>query len=129
MCIINSYNLSRIAIAFIWLYHGLIPKFICLHPTELALVSKGPILVSPEVTVIVAGVVEVIAGVCVIAFWRSKWPIYLSLFGFAILLIGAIVISPEQATHAFNPITLTVSAILFCLIQLVESSPHQKSVG
>ena len=79
-------------------------------------------------TLMIAGVVEVIAGLCVVVFWRSKWPIYLSLVGFTALLIGAIVISPEQATHAFNPITLTVSAIIFCLIQLVEAVPRRDPV-
>jgi len=80
---------------------------------------------SPEMTVIVAGVVEVVAGLCVIAFWRANWPIWLSLLGFTTLLISSIVISPEHTTHAFNPVTLTVSAIFFCLIQLVESSPNK----
>ena len=122
-CNINSYNLSRIAIAFIWIYHGLIPKLICSHSTEMELVSKGPTLGSPEITIIVAGVIEVIAGLCVIALWRSKWPIQLSLVGFASLLFGSLMIAPEQATHAFNPVTLTVSAILFCLIQLSETPP------
>ena len=75
-----------------------------------------------------AGVVEVIAGLCVVAFWRTRWPIYLSLLGFAALLVGAIAISPEHATHAFNPITLTVSAIVFCLIQLAETPPRRESV-
>ena len=75
----------------------------------------------------IAGVIEVVAGLCVGIFWRSRWPIYLSLAGFIALLAGAIVLSPEQATHAFNPITLTVSAIIFCLIQLSESSPRFNS--
>ena len=81
---------------------------------------------SPEMTVMIAGIIEVIAGLCVVVLWRSKWPIYLSLVGFTALLVGAIVISPEQATHAFNPITLTVSAIIFCLIQLVEKVPSRE---
>lgn len=129
MCNVNSYNLSRAAIAFIWLYHGLIPKLIFSHATELELIQKGPIIGSPEMTLMLAGIIEVIAGVCVVVLWRSKWPIYLSLIGFTLLLLGAILISPEQATHAFNPITLTVSAIVFCLIQLVESGPHRESAG
>lgn len=128
-CDINSYNLSRTAIAFIWIYHGLIPKLIYSHATEIELISKGPTLGSPMTTLLAAGVLEVVAGLCVIILWRSKWPIYLSLFGFAFLLVGSIVIAPEHATHAFNPVTLTVSAIFFCLIQLVESSPEQESVG
>lgn len=117
---INSYNLSRIAIAFIWLYHGLIPKLIFSHATELELVEKGPVIGTPEITIMIAGIAEVIVGLCVVVLWKSKWPIYLSLAGFAMLLMGAAVVSPGHAVHAFNPITLTVSAIIFCLIQLSE---------
>lgn len=125
---INSYNLSRTAIAFIWFYHGLIPKLIYAHATELELIGKGPTIGSPMTTLVAAGVIEVVAGLCVVALWRSRWPIYLSLVGFLGLLFGAFVLDPELATHAFNPVTLTVSAIFFCLIQLVESSSEKKSV-
>jgi len=69
-----------------------------------------------------AGIAEVIIGVCVVVFWKSTWPIWASLFGFAVLLLVAIVMAPEQAVHAFNPITLTVSAIFFCSIQLCEQN-------
>jgi len=57
-----------------------------------------------------------------VIFWKQTWPIYLSLVGFSVLLVASVVISPEHATHAFNPITLTVSAIFFCLIQISQRS-------
>ncbi len=129
MCNINSYNLSRTAIAIIWLYHGLIPKLLFTHTTELELVQKGLIVGTPEMTVLIAGVVEVIIGLSVVVFWNSERPIYISLFGFTLLLMGAVALSPEYATHAFNPITLTLSAIFFCLIQLVESTLRRESGG
>jgi len=80
-------------------------------------------------TVFIAGIVEVIAGLAVAVWWNHKWPIYLSLFGFSLLLLGAIILSPEHATHAFNPVTTTGAAIIFCLIQIVESTGAEDSVG
>ena len=115
---ISSYNISRFAIAFIWIYHGLIPKLIFQHATELELINKGPLLASAENTLLLAGVAEVLIGVCVLLFWNHLWPAYLSLTGFVMLLVASVAISPEHATHAFNPITLTMSAIFFCLIQI-----------
>ena len=117
---INSYNLSRFAIAFIWLYHGLVPKLIFQHATELELINKGPVLGTAELTLMLAGIGEVALGVLVIVFWNRIWPVYLSLFGFTVLLIASVAISPGHAVHAFNPITLTVSAILFCAIQITS---------
>ena len=121
---ISTYALSRSAIALIWIYHGLIPKIIFQHSTELELVAKGPLVVNETTTILIAGVCEVLLGVCVLLFWRQRWPIALSLVGFSILLLGALIVAPGLAIHAFNPITLTVSAILFCLIQLREGKPN-----
>ena len=117
---ITSYNISRFAIAFIWLYHGLIPKLIFQHATELELINKGPLIGTAESTLFLAGIGEVLIGICVLIFWNRAWPVYLSLVGFTVLLVASIAISPSHAVHAFNPITLTVSAIFFCLIQLRE---------
>ena len=104
----------------IWLYHGFIPKLIFRHATELELIAKGPLIVNEQTTLVLAGVGEVLLGLCVLIFWKKRWPIYLSLVGFVMLLIGAVAIAPALAVQAFNPITLTLSAIAFCLIQICE---------
>ena len=96
----------------------MVPKLIFQHATELELIRQGPVLGSAELTLMLAGIAEVLIGISVVMFWKQAWPIYLSLVGFVVLLIASVVIAPEQATHAFNPVTLTVSAILFCLIQI-----------
>ena len=98
----------------------MIPKLIFWHATELELINKGPLLGTAETTLFVAGIGEVLIGLCVLIFWNRIWPAYLSLAGFVILLVASIAISPGHAVHAFNPITLTISAILFCLIQIFE---------
>lgn len=125
--IINSYLLSRLAIAFIWLYHGLVPKLIFRHATEIELIEKGPMIGSAETMLLLAGVGEVVLGALVLVLWRKSWPIYLSLVAFAMLLMGALTTAPEQAVHAFNPVTLTVSAIMFCLIQIAETKTVDRS--
>lgn len=127
--IITTYALSRSAIALIWIYHGLIPKIIFQHSTELELVAKGPLVYSEETTIILAGVCEVLIGSCVLICWNQSWPIAVSLFGFSALLIGAVVVSPGLAIQAFNPITLTLSAIIFCLIQLREKKIRKVGNG
>ena len=118
--IIGTYALTRFAIALIWIYHGLVPKILFKHASEVELVAKGPIIVDAETTIVIAGVVEVLIGLLVLVFWKQPWPIVISLAGFSGLLLGAITLSPELAIQAFNPVTLTVSAIAFCLIQLQE---------
>ena len=83
----------------------------------------------PRVQILADGA-EGLIGIGVVVFWKQAWPIYLSLVGFVVLLIASVVIAPEQAIHAFNPITLTVSAILFCLIQInLRSSMNTLSIS
>lgn len=115
-----SYALSRLAIVFIWLYHGLIPKLLFRDTTELDLIEKGPWLHSPQTTMLIAGIAEVVLGLVVFIYWRQRWPVFISIVAFGILLAGAVTISPEHAIHAFNPVTLSGSAIFFCLINLNE---------
>ncbi len=118
--IISTYALSRFSIALIWIYHGLVPKILFKHVSELELVAKGPFVVDAETTIMIAGVAEVLIGLLVLVFWKQPWPIVISLAGFSVLFLSAITLSPELAIQAFNPVTLTVSAIAFCLIQLQE---------
>ena len=102
----------------------MVPKLIFQHATELELINQGPVLGSAELTLMLAGIAEVLIGIGVVIFWKQAWPIYLSLVGFVALLIASVVILPGHAVHAFNPITLTGSAILFCLIQIsLRSDP------
>ena len=107
----------------------MVPKLIFKHATEIELLSKGPLIGDEQTTVILAGAAEVVIGMLVIFFWDRAWPIYLSIAGFAVLLVASIIVSPEHAVHAFNPITLTLSAILFCLIQFSEINKRPKLGG
>ena len=118
---ISTYTLSRLAIALIWIYHGLVPKILFKHASELELAAKGPVVFNVETTVVLAGVFEVLIGFVLLLLWRRRWPVVFSLFCFVALLLGSIAMSPELAIQAFNPVTLTLSAIVFCLIQLRES--------
>ena len=61
----DSYLLSRLAIGLIWLYHGLVPKLIFRSATELELIQHGPVVGSAETTLLLAGIGEVVLGLCV----------------------------------------------------------------
>jgi len=55
--------------------------------TELELINRGPVLGTAELTLVLAGIGEVLIGVCVAAFWKRMWPVYLSLFVVGDLLL------------------------------------------
>ncbi|MFK7736296.1 MAG: DoxX-like family protein [Pirellulaceae bacterium] len=110
--------LSRAGVAFVWLYHGLVPKLLFCHETELELVQAGPTPLDASTMVLLAGAAEVALGMLVLLTIGKRWPIALSLLGFSALLAGALVLAPATAIQAFNPVSLTVLAMLLCWINL-----------
>lgn len=110
--------IARAGVAFLWMYQGLIPKLLFRDAGELALIEQGPQLLSPEWTLGLAGGAECGLALAVLIWWNRSWPLWVSLVAFAGLMCGALVLDPGLATHAFNPVTLSVSGMLFCRIGL-----------
>lgn len=118
----NSLNsrvhaVSRITVAFVWMYHGLVPKLLGPHSDELYLASIHgipdeflPLLLK------MGGVAEIAFGVVVIVFWRSRWPFVVSVVILVLLLIDVAIVAPEYLLAAFNPVTLNLSVIGLCVI-------------
>ena len=117
------YAVSRISVAAIWIYHGLIPKCLFCHETELDLVELGPVIHSAKTTVMLAGGGEILLGCTVLYFWRSKWPMFFSGGAFFLLMLAALILKPALAIEAFNPVTLSFAAMSLAGINLLEEPP------
>ena len=66
--------------AFIWFYHGLVPKLLYHDRAELDLLSR--IGTAPEnlhKAATLAGVVEVLFALLLIVFWRQSWLLWVTL--------------------------------------------------
>jgi hypothetical protein len=113
------YLLARGTAAFIWFYHGLIPKLLYQDRTELDLLSR---IVAPEhlhAAATLAGVVEVLFAFLLIIFWRQSWLLWVTL---TLMVAGIPVVAvsaPEYLSAAFNPVTLNVSLAVFAAIALI----------
>jgi hypothetical protein len=114
------YALSRGTIAFIWFYHGLIPKLLYHDKVELDLLSRiGTAPGNLHAAATLAGVVEILFAVMLIILWRHSWPLWTTL---ALMLIGIPVVAisaPEYLTAAFNPLTLNISLAVLALIAII----------
>ena len=114
------YLLARGTIAFIWFYHGLVPKLLYHDAIELDLLSR---IGTPDsrlhVAVTVAGLIEVIFSFLLVALWRRSWPLWVTL---AFMLIGIPVVAitaPTYLSAAFNPLTLNLSLAALAAIALI----------
>jgi uncharacterized membrane protein YphA (DoxX/SURF4 family) len=113
------YTLSRGMMAFIWFYHGLVPKLLYHDRAELDLLSRVTPLQHVRAAAILAGIVEVLFALMLIILWRQSWLLWVTL---VLMLIGIPVIAlsaPEYLSGAFNPVTLNLSLAGFAAIALI----------
>jgi hypothetical protein len=114
------YALSRGTMAFIWFYHGLVPKLLYHDRAELDLLSRiGAAPQHLHAAATLAGVAEVLFAFLLIIFWRQTWLLWLTL---VLMLVGIPVVgisAPEYLRAAFNPVTLNISLAMLAAIALI----------
>jgi DoxX-like family len=113
------YAVSRGSMAFIWLYHGLVPKLFYHDRIELDLLSRIVPFQRLHAAVTLAGVVEVTFAFLLVWLWRRTWPLWLTL---VLMVVGIPVVAisaPEYLTAAFNPVTLNISLAMLALIAII----------
>lgn len=108
---------ARLGIAFVFLYHGLVPKLLYRHPTELAMLLDAGLPASAvDMALILIGLGEVAFAGVMLAAWRARWPFVAT----AVAMVGALAAvaysSPGTLPAAFNPVTLNLSMVALAVI-------------
>lgn len=115
----SIHRLSRATLAAIWIYHGLVPKFLFRDWSEMALLGDMGLdvqLLPSALTT--AAYLEIALGLLILANWRSRWPLWATIGAMLGALIGVARYSPQVLHAAFNPVTLNGAAIALALIAL-----------
>ena len=113
----TTYGLT-ILFAFIWIYHGLIPKIIGNHSEERRMLASAFPFADSHITTIMIGigVAELLLGVLWLIHRRKRHLFALQLAIFPLLTVAAIIATPEAVLHPFNPVTFNLSLIVLSLI-------------
>lgn len=117
---------ARIALAVIFAYQGIVPKPVARDPDELAMLRNIGVASGDAVGVAqVLGVAELGFAVCLLAFWRHRWPPALTVVLMVAAACGVALGSPEYLVRAFNPLTLNLVVASLAAIDLIvlESVP------
>ncbi|WP_252503852.1 DoxX-like family protein [Sporosarcina sp. Marseille-Q4943] len=126
----TTYGLAML-FAFVWIYHGLLPKIIGMHPEEKRMLASTIPFDDPTITAIMIGIgiAEVLFGVLWLIYKRKKHLFTLQLIIFPLLTIAAMIAAPEAAIHPFNPVTFNLSLFVLSLIGYFSSDclPTAKS--
>lgn len=121
------HTLSRSIIAFVWAWHGLVPKLIMHHPDEsVPLLGMGLDAATADTIVTVSGWGEIAFALVFLFLPRAVWPLYLTIIGMSGLLIGVFVTAPDLALGAFNPVTLNILVIAMAVIA-IRTAPSGNS--
>ena len=115
-------GIARLTLAFIFFYHGLVPKVLFRHPSEAALIEVHQIGVSTDLLILAGGIAEIILGLLLILFWTKAWPLRVAGIALVGLFMDVLVLSPEVTVQAFNPVSLTIAGLALVWIALQESS-------
>ncbi len=118
-----TYWIVCFLLAFVWIYQGLVPKVLAVHPEEVGMLSSLVSLpIDPAPAVQWIGFTEILFGFI----WLLPFP-KRKLFIGHIILIGLLTVSawmanPQSVVHPFNPITLNAALILLSLIGYISGS-------
>lgn len=108
---------ARITAAFVWLYHGIVPKLLLINPDELKLIQAGGISAEDAVYLLpIIGITEAGIGLLLLATWPYRWPLFLSAAAMAVALAGVAITSPAYLTGAFNPVSLNAATFSLSVI-------------
>jgi uncharacterized membrane protein YphA (DoxX/SURF4 family) len=113
------YTLSRTAVAFVWLYHGLVPKLLFRNVDEARMVHDGVFGLSPHDAVTIAAWGEIAFGLVILFAWRSRWPMWVTILLMLVATVGVGATSPQYLTAAFNPVTLNLSLATLAALTLL----------
>lgn len=107
--------IARGGLAFMFAYHGLVPKLLWLSQGERTMIQAHGIE-QVQVFATLAGVGEIVLAVWILLSPCSAWPIAVAAAALAGLLVDVAVFSPAMLREAFNPVSLNVAGLALCAV-------------
>jgi hypothetical protein len=95
----------RGAIAFIWIWQGLVPKLLFANAGERSMLRESglPVELLPAI-----GALEILAGLAAVGFWGWRPYFILNALAMVAALASVAMNSPTYLAEAFNPLTLNL---------------------
>ena len=101
---------ARGTLAFVFLWHGLVPKLLGPHPDELALLRDAGLSAGAAVrTVAIVGIAEVAYAIALVVLWRVRVLPLVAAVAMLVITPGLLIGSPRFIPAAFNPVTLNLA--------------------
>lgn len=119
--------LARLALALVFIWHGLAPKILWLSPDEVAMIAVHGLpdhpLFAPQLIAAVGGIAEILLGVLLLTVRRQRWPLLVAGGVLLVLLLDVALLSPHLLTQAFNPLSTNLAALALCAVAWLAEAP------
>lgn len=119
--------LARLALALVFLWHGLVSKILWLSPDEVAMIRAHGLpdhaLFAPEVVARLGGIAEVLLGLALLTIRRQRWPLLVAAAALLGLLLDVALLSPHLLLQAFNPLSTNLAALSLCAVAWLAEAP------
>jgi len=113
MALTIVHAIARITIAFIWIWHGLVPKLLFSHIDERTMLDQSGVSLSLLPWI---GATEIAIGFLVLATWQIRPVLLLNGAVMIVALAVVAVKSPLYIVAAFNPVTLNLAVVALSVI-------------
>lgn len=119
---------ARLALALVFLWHGLVPKILWLSPDEVAMIVAHGLpahgLPAPDLIAQAAGEAEIVLALLLVLLRRQRWPLLVAGALLVVLLVDVALFSPHLLLQAFNPLSTNLAALALCWVAWrAESAP------
>jgi hypothetical protein len=110
---------SRVAVALIWLWQGLVPKLLFNHADERAMMAASHLNAGllPMVALL-----EIAIAACAILTWRRRSFFLFNIFAMVATLANVALVFPSYLVAAFNPVTLNLGMIALSLVGYIAAA-------
>jgi uncharacterized membrane protein YphA (DoxX/SURF4 family) len=111
---------SRVALAVVFVYHGLIPKLLTTNVDEIAMVRDAGFAAGVAGFVVTAvGILELMFAAALLLAWHRRWPLFFCLTLMLLTTAAVGMNSPRYFGAAFNPFTLNLAVACLAGIDLL----------
>ncbi|WP_175614855.1 DoxX-like family protein [Piscibacillus halophilus] len=107
----------------VWTYHGLVPKLLFMHPTEISMTTGVLPLTEQQAVWLnnVVGSLEILFGLLWLVYSKKHHLFKLQLIVFPLLGLAAVMADTSHLTHPFNPLTFNLALMILSAAGLLVS--------
>lgn len=109
---------ARITLAFVWIWHGLVPKMLFRHIDERTMLMQAgiPLHWLPWI-----GLGEIAFGILILCAWNRRTILAINVALMIFATVAVAMNSPSYLQAAFNPVTLNLAVVALCLADWLAS--------